>query len=121
LPFGIGDATLQADEPSNIAVLNIGRHNALLIVLAILLASLVVLLFSGRARLSDLRHEKAQIDQRIASLQDDNRRLRDEMDRLRGDTPAHLDHLEQVIRDEMGFVRDGEVVFVFGTEAERGK
>ena len=98
-------------------MLNFDRHNAVLVVLAILLAGLVVLLFTGRARLSDLRREQAQIERRIVSLQDDNRRTRQEMERLRGD-PRHL---EQAIRDEMGFVRDGELVFVFGTEADRGK
>ena len=102
-------------------MLNFDRHNAVLVVLAILLAGLVILLFTGRARLSDLRREEAQIEQRIASLQDDNRRTREEMERLRGDAPQQLDHLEQVIRDEMGFVRDGELIFVFATEPDRGK
>ena len=98
-------------------MLNFDRNNALLIALAVLLAGLVVFLFTGRARLGDLRNEQARIESRIAALHDENRRAREEMERLRSD-PRHL---EQAIRDRMGFVRDGELVFVFGTEPERGK
>lgn len=64
---------------------------------------------SGLPRLDKLRQERAQVDDKVSRLSEDIRRLRAEVDRIKSD-PSHL---ERVARDELGLVRQTELVFQF--------
>ena len=92
------------------------QHVALALSGALLVFLLLFLFFGeyGLLHLSHLRQERDQIEARMHLLREENRLLRMETQRLRND-PAYL---EQVIRDEMGFVAPDELVFVVGTEPD---
>lgn len=76
----------------------------------------------GAALLGDhgvLRHEKLREELAHAktlndNLENENRRLRAEAEALRSDP----EYVESVIRDELGFVRKDELIFLF---KEKGK
>ena len=63
----------------------------------------------GLLHLRTLTIEEDAITQRIASLLRGNAALREELHRLRTDDRA----LERRVREELGYVRDGEIVYRF--------
>lgn len=65
---------------------------------------------SGLRRLEALGEEKRRVDLEISRLSDQIRRLRSEVTRIKDD-PAKV---EQVARDQLGLVRQTEIVFQFG-------
>jgi cell division protein FtsB len=80
-------------------------------ILAVAIVSVPVMIFSasGLERLNSLRHERARADEEISRLSQQIRELRSEVDRIKDDPAA----VEQVARDELGLVRQTEVVFQF--------
>jgi cell division protein FtsB len=80
-------------------------------ILAIAVISVPVMVFSatGLERLNSLRHERLQADEEISRLSQQIRELRAEVKRIKADPAA----VEQVARDELGLVRQTEVVFQF--------
>lgn len=63
----------------------------------------------GVSKHDKLRSELRNVQALNAELREENRRLRLEAEALR-DNPAYIEH---VIRDELGWVRSDELVFIF--------
>jgi len=63
----------------------------------------------GLPRYRALRDELGKVQSTNERLQREVRELSDETERLRGDTRA----IERIARDELGMVREGEIVFQF--------
>jgi cell division protein FtsB len=80
-------------------------------ILAVAIVSVPVMIFSasGLERLNSLRHERSRADEEISRLSQQIRELRTEVQRIKDDPAA----VEQVARDELGLVRQTEVVFQF--------
>jgi len=75
------------------------------------LAPALVLAPTGLPRVRHLEREKSRVDRQIAVLQREIAQLRAEVQRIRSDPRA----VERVARDELGLVRETEVVFLFGS------
>jgi cell division protein FtsB len=85
------------------------------------LAMAAVLLLSGLSlgaaiagardllRLHALEADEAEVSRRIAGLLRENERLRTRLHRLRTDDR----YLERLVREQLGFVRPGEIVYRF--------
>jgi cell division protein FtsB len=82
-----------------------------LAVLILALVAVPVMMFSrsGLPRLNGLREERAEAQQQISRLSQRIRELRAAVDRARQDPAA----VERVARDQLGLVRQTEVVFQF--------
>jgi cell division protein FtsB len=82
-----------------------------LLVVAGAAVAVPVLVFSpsGLARLTALRQERARADEEVARVSREIERLRAEVQRVKDD-PAYV---ERAARDELGLVRQTEVVFQF--------
>ena len=80
-----------------------------MLVLACIAVPVMVFSPSGLHRLNQLREERIRADQEVARLDREIRRLRAEVRRSKTDLAA----VEQVARDELGLVRQTEVVFQF--------
>lgn len=80
-------------------------------VLAVAAISVPVMIFSadGLGRLRHLEAEKVRASAEVSRLSEEIRRLRAEVRRIKDD-PAMV---ERVARDELGLVRQTEVVFQF--------
>lgn len=85
-------------------------------------SGLLSIVLVGAALLGDhgvLRHEKLREELANAKtlnqgLESENRRLRAEAEALRSDP----EYVESVIRDELGFVRKDELIFLFKEKAK---
>ena len=79
------------------------------------LALVVAILFGSRGvlHLGALIGEETAIKQRIAGLLAENQRLRTQVRQLRNDDR----YLERLAREQLGFVRPGEVVYRFSAPA----
>jgi cell division protein FtsB len=64
---------------------------------------------TGLGRLRNLREEQVRVDEEASRLAQEIRRLRAEVEGARNDPRA----VERVARDELGLVRQTEVVFQF--------
>lgn len=82
-----------------------------LTILAVAVVAVPVLVFSptGLTRLSGLRQERAKADEEISRLGQQITELRAQVKRIKDDPAA----VERVARDELGLVRQTEVVFQF--------
>lgn len=80
-----------------------------ILAIAVISVPVMVLSASGLDRLSSLRHERQRADEEISRLSQQIRELRAEVKRIKDDPAA----VEQVARDELGLVRQTEVVFQF--------
>ena len=83
-----------------------------LLVMAIVVVPLQILDEQGLPRYERLRSELEQVQERNGELERRARRLTRDVERLRSDPDA----IEAVARDELGMVRDGELVFQFPSE-----
>ncbi len=78
--------------------------------LVILILTLCYLLFFGEEGLLDFIKVKRELNRslkRIAALEEENKRMRQEIDRLRNDN----DYLEQIVRKRLGLIKEGEKVY----------
>ncbi len=84
---------------------------AVIVAAAVSIALVAVFVFGTRGllHLRSLTAEEATIRQRIAVLLTENQRLRSELHQLRHDDR----YLERLAREQLGFVRPGEVVYRF--------
>lgn len=80
-----------------------------LLSLAVIAVPLLVWSPQGLPRLERLKQERAQLRDKAARLSEEIRELQAEVARVKSD-PSHV---EQVARDELGLVRQTEVVFQF--------
>lgn len=80
-------------------------------ILGVAIIAVPVLVFSasGLERLSNLRREKAEAEREIGKLNQQIRQLRAEVSHMKQDPAA----VERAARDELGLVRQTEVVFQF--------
>jgi cell division protein FtsB len=80
-------------------------------ILCVAVTAVPILVFSpaGLERLANLRRERAQADTEIGRLGQEIRQLRAEVSRMKQDPAA----VERVARDELGLVRQTELVFQF--------
>ena len=80
-------------------------------ILALAVVAVPALIFSpsGLPRLSNLRGERERVDEEVRRLTREIRQLRAEVERIKGDPAA----VERVARDELGLVRQTELVFHF--------
>ena len=80
---------------------------------AVSAALVAAILFGSRGllRLRALTNEEAAIKQRIGGLLLENQHLRTQLHALRSDDR----YLERLAREQLGFVRPGEVVYRFST------
>ena len=83
-----------------------------IILLGISVVSVPVMMLSptGVPRLHALQGEKQRVDLEVSRLSDQIRRLRVEVRHMKDD-PAKI---EQIARDELGLVRETELVLQFG-------
>jgi cell division protein FtsB len=77
--------------------------------LAVVAVPWMMLSSSGLHRLSSLQEQKSAADEEISRLAQEIRQLRAEVHRIKNDPAA----VERVARDELGLVRQTEVVFQF--------
>jgi cell division protein FtsB len=80
-----------------------------ILVLAMVAVPWLIFSPSGLGRLNRLRAEQDDVAEEISRLSDEIRSLRAEVARLRDDPRA----IERAARDELGLVRQTEVVFQF--------
>lgn len=80
-----------------------------LLVMAIVAVPLRILDERGLPRYRVLKSELREVDARNERLRREVRALQQEVDALRTDPSA----IEQVARDELGMIRDDEIVFQF--------
>ncbi|MHB8876590.1 MAG: FtsB family cell division protein [Myxococcaceae bacterium] len=78
------------------------------VVLAFLLAAASAVNAGGFRRYVSLRQELASLGERNRAAVEENRALRREIEALRSDPRA----LERAAREELGFVKPGEVVLI---------
>lgn len=81
----------------------------LLLGLSLISVPWMILSSTGIPRLRALGEEKAQVDVEISRLSDEIRKLRVEVRHMKDD-PAKI---EQVARDQLGLLRQTEIVFQF--------
>ena len=88
----------------------------------LLLSGILVLIILGFTAVSHrgllglyrLEKNQAELELRLTELQAENEKLRSEIERLKTD-PAYL---EKVAREELGMVREDEIVFQFREPAQ---
>jgi cell division protein FtsB len=83
---------------------------ALLLTVSAVSVPAMMLSPAGLPRLRALKEEKAKVDLEVSRLGDQIRQLRAEVRHIKDD-PAKL---EQVARDQLGLLRQTELVFQFG-------
>lgn len=76
--------------------------------LAVGIASYAVLSEGGLPRMQRQRAEAAALARDVAALDQQNQRLRDEVERLQGEAEGADAYLEGVVREELGYVQQGE-------------
>lgn len=86
---------------------------AIKLVLSAVAAGLVVYLFvfssHGYLRFKELEAENAELEERITKAEKENAQLREEIKRMESD----LEAVEELLRTDLGLIRDGEVVYRF--------
>ena len=66
----------------------------------------IVIFLPPFAKYAEMRYKSKKLEERIASLESDNRKLEDEKMRLETD----ITYVEEKARERMGMVRKGEIV-----------
>ena len=80
-----------------------------ILVLAVVAVPVLILSPTGRNRLSGLRQERAKADEETSRMGQQITELRAQVKRIKDDPAA----VERVARDELGLVRQTEVIFQF--------
>ena len=79
----------------------------IIIGLVIVSSLLAVFFLPGYTKLQELKAEREQYERRIFLLEEYNRALQEEIERMHNDP----DYLEKIARDKLGIVRKGEIVY----------
>ena len=77
-----------------------------ILILVSLMAVLTVQIFRMTLQIRDAYAEEASVAQRLAEIQETNRQLQDDLDNSSDPTL-----IENIARDQLGMVREGEKVF----------
>lgn len=80
-----------------------------ILALAVIAVPVMVLSPTGLGRLRNLEQERVRAETEVSRLTEEIRQLRAEVARIKNDPAA----VERVARDELGLVRQTEVVFQF--------
>lgn len=80
-----------------------------ILVVAVVAVPVLILSPTGLGRLGALRQERAKADEEISRLSQQITELRAQVKRIKDDPAA----VERVARDELGLIRQTEVVFQF--------
>lgn len=87
-----------------------GNRNLITIwLLVIILVMLGYAVFGSRGvvRIIQTERQKEQLATQLAALQEEQQQLREEIDRLKNDK----DYWEQLAREKLGMVREGELIY----------
>lgn len=76
------------------------------ILLAVLLVGIGVQIYRMFGQLQEARAQEEAYAQQLAELQETNQQLQEDLDNA-----GSLDIIEDIARDELGLVRDGEIIF----------
>ena len=76
------------------------------LILAALMAVLCIQIFRMTGQIRDAQAEEAAVAQRLAELQEANQQLQNDLD-----NSTDPDLIEDIARDQLGMVREGEKVF----------
>lgn len=79
-----------------------------ILILAVLLAGIGMQIYHMFGQLQSARAEEAVYAQRLADLKETNRQLQEDLD-----NSESLDLIEDIARDKLGMVSQGEKVFYF--------
>ena len=85
------------------------RHLYALLLFAAVVAFLAIIYLPSYTKYQELRREDEKIADNILALQTQNDELREEARLLQSD----VKYLEKVLREELGLVKPGEVVYKF--------
>ncbi len=89
---------------------------AVKITIILLLFSLFLYFYLPRyASYSTLKDEELSLDKKIKFLEDENKKLKEEIGRINSD----VKYMEKLLREKMGLVKPGEVVYKIVEEDER--
>ncbi|MFC1590793.1 septum formation initiator family protein [Candidatus Omnitrophota bacterium] len=86
-----------------------------LIILLIILAVLAIIFFPGFSRIQQLKARNRLLEERIGTLEDENKKFQEEAKGLIDD----LHYIEKTAREKMGLVKDGEIVYKVVTEEKK--
>ena len=75
--------------------------------LFVVLAAVFVVYLPSYMQMQDLRNRNLTFEKRINELESENVKIAEERDRLKNDP----EYFEQVARERMGIIRDGEAVY----------
>jgi cell division protein FtsB len=93
------------------------RLVAILLLGGIVLVALMGLAIWGDGGFQTLWHTRREVSElslEVETIEQENARLRTEIDRLRHDP----DYIERIAREELGLIRDGEIVIEFVNDGE---
>jgi len=92
--------------------------------LPLLLVGLILLVWyfslfgeKGLIKIIQLKRERDRIIADVSHIEDENRRLQEEIKRLREDSR----YLESVARRDLGLIKENEILFIFEDEAAAKK
>ena len=77
-----------------------------IVIFIIIILWLFLIFLPGYSKRQELSAKNERLQRRIKELEEDNRRLIDEEERLRTD-PGYI---EKIARDDMGMARKGEII-----------
>jgi cell division protein FtsB len=109
LPLATIAISWQSDAVSKLPLFLERGLPVLILVVAAIGAPALMLSQEGLPRLRTLKAEMAQVEAENAELTENIRQLRVEVEKLKRDPKA----VERIARDELGLVRNTEVVFQF--------
>ena len=86
-----------------------GIHRKILILIVII--GVVIFLFANKnfQTLLVLNREIVQLKQRIAGLEDENKKLKEDMEAMKNDP----EYIESLAREELGLIKPGETKYRF--------
>jgi cell division protein FtsB len=119
-PYGTIDSRVSTSgkaERSRVGEVGLRRKAALLGCVIVVIAFVLGALFGDRGilHLAEKRRRALSIEQEIARLESENRRLAAAIEALRTDPRA----VEAIAREELGLVKPGETVFLIQSDAAR--
>lgn len=87
--------------------------------LAVGIASYAVLSDGGLPRMQRQRADAEALRRDVAALEQQNQRLRGEVELLQGEAPGSEAYLEGVVREELGYIQRGEHLLILDEEEQR--
>lgn len=85
------------------------RYLYILFIFSLIVAFLAIVYLPSYTKYQELKREDEKLAENIESLQNENIQLREEARLLQTD----IQYLEKVLREELGLVKPGEVIYKF--------